>query len=444
MTKAIPARPRPTRQGWYGFLAGLVVGVLGMLVAAQITASQPRATRETQTLIILSGRDDSVGSQRQQLVKDWNNLHPDMPAEIEELPADSDAQHAEMLARAQSGQRPVDIYNLDVIWVAEFAHNGYLRPLKQMDTTAFLEQPLSTCRYDGQLWALPFNTDAGLLYYNTELVAEPPATMDDLSSAIDTLLDANADVVAGYAGQFADYEGLTVNALEAIWAFGGDVVVDGEVVIDSPATEKALRWLAAINDADNRRILHDSRFFTEAETTTAFREQRVAFMRNWPVAYRQLEPEHDPANPADRTAYGFAVTRLPGNLILGGDPQVYGGRSVLGGQDLAIASTSQHPEAAQELIEFLTNRENQGTLFIKGGLPATRADVYGDAAAAAHPYPYAGVLLAAINDARARPITPHYPRFSEEFRAIVLEAMASDGVLPSDAKQRLERALDGY
>src|SRR5690606_27565331 len=132
---------------------------------------------------------------------------------------------------------------LDVVWVAEFAHNGYLRPLDGADTAGFLEAPLATCRYDEKLWALPFNTDAGLLYYDTELISRPPATMSDLMSAIDTLLDVNVEVSAGYAGQFDNYEGLTVNALEAIWAFEGDVVVDGEVVIDSPAAEEALRWL---------------------------------------------------------------------------------------------------------------------------------------------------------------------------------------------------------
>lgn len=437
----VSVRPRLTRQGWYGFLVGLAVGVAATVTAAQLTVPAPQAP-ETDTLVILSGRDDSVGSQRQRLVEEWNARHPDTPAEIVELPSDADAQHAEMLARAQSGHDSVDIYNLDVVWVAEFAENGYLRPLEQVDTTAFLEPPLATCRYDGQLWALPFNTDVGLLYYNTELVPEPPATMDDLSRAIDTMLDANAEVLAGYTGQLGNYEGLTVNALEAIWAFGGDVLVDGEVVIDSEPTAAALRWLATVNDPNNRRILHDSRFFGEAEATSAFREERVAFMRNWPVAYRQLEPEPDPERPVEPADYGFAVTRLPGNLILGGEPGVYGGRGVLGGQNLAVARTSQRPEAAQELIEFLTSRQSQATLLIEGGLAAIRADAYGDAAAAGHPY--AGVLLTAIGDARARPITPHYPRFSEVFRAIVLEAMADDGVLPPDATERLERALDGY
>lgn len=443
MTAPVGVKPRLTRQGWYGFLVGIVVGVAGTLVAAHLTAPKPPA-RTTDTLVILSGRDDSVGSLRQRLVDEWNEDHPDMRAEIVELPADADAQHAEMLARAQSGQDPVDIYNLDVVWVAEFAHNGYLRPLEQVNRSQFLDAPLATCEYDGQLWALPFNTDVGLLYYNTELVTTPPATMKELNLAIDTMLDPNAEVLAGYAGQLADYEGLTVNALEVIWAFGGDVVVDGEVVIDSEKTEEALRWLATVNDPDNRRILHDSRFFGEAETTAAFREGRVAFMRNWPVAYRQLEPEPepDPEPPAGSSQFRFAVTRLPGNLILGGNPNVFGGRGVLGGQNLAISSTSRRPEAARQLIEFLTSRESQARLMIEGGLAAVRADVYGDAGQAGHPY--AGELLTAIQHARARPITPHYPRFSEVFRAIVLEALANDGVLPDDATERLERALDGY
>jgi len=153
----------------------------------------------------------------------------------------------------------------------------------------------------------------------------------------------------------------------------------------------------------------------------------VLFMRNWPVAYRSLNP----STGADAApAVPFQVTQLPGP-------------SVLGGQNLAIAKDSRHPRAAQKLIEFLTSERSQQILFEHGGFAATREIVYRDATVV-NLYRYAPTLLEAIQSARTRPITPHYSQFSQTFRQIVRQALANGGQLPDDAKSRLEGALEGY
>lgn len=89
-----------------------------------------------------------------------------------------------MLARAQSGHG--DIYNLDVTWTAEFADAGYIQSLDEpgVPEDGFLAGPLATCRYDGELWTLPFNTDVGLLYYRSDLLDLPPQTWTDLEDDI--------------------------------------------------------------------------------------------------------------------------------------------------------------------------------------------------------------------------------------------------------------------
>jgi multiple sugar transport system substrate-binding protein len=423
--------------GWVGLTAGLAIGVVGTLVVTGLLARAGRSEPqwESGTLVILSGTDDGFGGQRQALIEQWNAL-PDRPdAEIVAVAGGTTAQRTEMVEYAQAGGRHVDVYNLDVTFVAEFADFGYLRALEEntVDLDGFLRGPLETCRRGGRLWALPFNTDAALLYYRTDLLrgARPSTSWAGIEN---TVAEVFADparrepvLAAGYAGQLADYEGLTVNAIEAIWAAGGEVVDDdGTVTIDAPEAREGLRRLASGLAAGNPQvILPESREFDEAGTTQAFREGKVVFMRNWPVAYRGLSGGGESGGPV----VPFDVARIPG-------------RSVLGGQNLAVAANTDQPRAAQELIEFLTSARSQQILFERGGFAATREIVYSDPVVRAN-FPYTQVLLEAIKQADQRPVTPYYATFSAVFRQGVRYALTNGGELPDGFAARLTGALKG-
>jgi multiple sugar transport system substrate-binding protein len=402
-------------------------------------------------LTVLSGQDDSPNHQRQRLIETWNRLHPEAKAEIRELPANADLALSGMRQAAQSAAPDVDVFNLDVTAIAEFAENGWIRQVEDADTAGFLEKPLATCRYRGELWALPFNTDAGLLYHRpaqltahgvdaerADLKAHPPQSWDTLSRIIDTAFAdprrAGDPLAAGYTGQFYDYEGLTVNVMEAIWAEEGDVVdADGEVRLRSDAAGAALRDLGRALRSP-REILPESRSFTETQATEAFRDGKVLFMRNWPLAYRQL------TTPADESAPGGAGASPP--AVTDVEVTQLPGPSALGGQNLAVASESRHPRQAQALVEFLTSETSQQILFQDGGFPATRQRIYEDPWITRN-YGYATTLLAAVKDARLRPVTPYYPRFSSVFRDVVTEVLDTGRDVNDHDVRRLEAALEG-
>ncbi|GAA1601182.1 extracellular solute-binding protein [Catellatospora bangladeshensis] len=423
-------RRRGTLTGLGGVAAGLVVGYLAAVLLAA-PAPDPAAL-EPGELVVLSGADESTGAQRRALIEQWN-ADPRLPdARLVEVSGGADAHRAEMVRRAQAGDRTVDIYNLDVTWTAEFADAGWIRPLDETvtDTSGFLEKPLATCRYHDRLWALPFNTDAGLLFYHADLTGdEPPTNLAGIRTVTNEVFarpgGPPAGLEAGYTGQLRDYEGLTVNALEAIWAAGGEVVdADGEVVVDSPATRAALTQLAlGMTEGNPRTVLPASLGFDERAGTLAFQERRVLFMRNWPVAYGQLVAAEAGAAP----------------LRIGTQPIT---DSVLGGQNLAIASGSDQPEAARRLIEFLTGERSQQLLFERGGFAATRELIYRDAAVR-KAFPYADDLLTAVRAARLRPVTPRYAQFSEVFRRGVGYALRHGGQLPDGFADALRAALSG-
>jgi multiple sugar transport system substrate-binding protein len=115
---------------------------------------------------------------------------------------------------------------------------------------------------------------------------------------------------------------------------------------------------------------------------------------------------------------------------------------VLGGQNLAVARSSEEPTAAQALIEFLTGERSQQILFERGGFAATREIVYRDENITTW-YPYASTLVEAIRRARPRPSTPHYTDFSLEFRDVVRDVWENDGEITPDHARRLTDALKG-
>jgi multiple sugar transport system substrate-binding protein len=403
-----------------GVAVGVVIALLATAVQGLLT--DPDAL-EDGPIVILTGRDDSIGGQRQQLVNQWNLLHPQSPALIVELPAHADAQRTEMLARAQTGRGEIDVFNLDVTWTAEFAENGYIRSLDEsrISTRGFLDGPLDTCRYDGRLWALPFNADVGLLYYRSDLVDDPPRTWEDLEKQVEVFRARTGNEVDGYAGQFADYEGLTVNALEAVSGAGGSIV-DGEGGVVAEAQRAAV-----VEGLERLRVIAPKGVpeLDEDGSIQLFQSGRALFMRNWPRAYRALAQDLEGA-----PAVQFGVAPLPG------------GSGVLGGQNLAVSADSTRPRAAQALIEFLTGERSQQVQFERGGLPATRAVVYSDQAVRDR-YPYVAILEEALTTAEPRPTQPHYARFSEVFRAAVTGYLRQGRPLADDLQAQLEAAVKG-
>ncbi len=421
----------------HGLISGLVVGVSVTLIAVLVVLWLIPPPAEKGELVILSGRDDSVGRQRQVLIEQWNRSHPANPARIEEVSRDP---RNEMVKRAQAADSNIDIYNLDLTWTAEFAENNYIRRLSGVSTDGFLDKPLSTCFYEKRLdgvpfsgeslYALPFNTDAGLLYYRSDLVSRPEG-WDSVISETRRVLGQRADpaLKAGYTGQLDTYEGLTVNVLEAIRDVGGTIGVDenGNLQLDLDKAQVAVDRLRPRQGDDYPIVLPESLGYDEQRSTQAMREGKVLFLRNWPLAYRTLV-----APSGEETAAGgrrFEVTQLPG------------GSSILGGQNLAVSRHSAEPRAATRLIEFLTSEPSQRLLFEEGGFAATRQSVYDNPSIQAR-YAYTQELRKAVNSAEPRPQGPCYGRFSEIFRSTVAEALGTGNPLPDDFVDRLGTALN--
>ena len=478
-----------TRRGFFvGGAAGLLAGAglsLGMEELFGGAADLERFSTGDQ-LTILSGRDESDGGQRRLLVDLWNRVYEAHPARIVEVSSNADRAYSTMLSAAQAGEPGYDIYNLDIPWVPQFAQSGYLRALDGATGDGFLSEPWAAGTWDGAAYALPFNSDVGLLYCNLDLIDEyyrskgeevprtDPIPVHDGWAGLDRFADDVFAEVGGDRGlnrpivetaialQLADYEGFTVNLWEILLGSRA-VSVDAT---GRPVFEDVDRIGAAVESlAERLRPPLDgpsgaaaSLAFDEQGSLAAFAGGRAVFLRHWPRALRLLRGK-------DSAPFRVGFMRVPGG-------------GVLGGQSLAVAAASKYPVAARRLAEFLTNERSHQLIFERGGFAASREAPYRDPEAPWALEPVTGDLASALVDyatgkgvegtndperkandalrlaldgASPRPRLQHYVELSEEFRRYVRAALApvsssSGGGVPFDGArfaERMDAAMNG-
>ncbi|MFF8477444.1 ABC transporter substrate-binding protein [Streptomyces sp. NPDC015414] len=365
------------------------------------------------------------------LLRGWNRTHPGEKVTLVELPDSADETYAQMTTDLRGGDRGrFDVLNIDVNWTAEFAAAGWIRPLPRdrFPLGGFLKPVVRTATYDGRLYAVPYVTNAGLLLYRKDVLAKagvpPPRTWAELERDARTIAPRYG--LDGYAGQFLPYEGLTVNAAEAVYSAGGTILGDEgtRVTVDSDAAREGIGFLA--RGLREGWIPKAALTYKEEESKEAFRDGRLLFLRNWPYAY------------AAASARGSKVAGRVGAVPLPGPDGP--GKSVLGGSNLAVNTHARHPDSAARLIAYLTGERVQRQVLTRGALPPVRAALYDDPALIAR-FPYLPTLRAAVMSAEPRPTSPHYDQVSLVVQAVVHDALTGRQT-PSAAVRRLARELD--
>ncbi|MEU8763604.1 ABC transporter substrate-binding protein [Streptomyces sp. NPDC048659] len=363
------------------------------------------------------------------LVAEWNRAHRDEPVTLVELPDTADETRAQMLSELRSGSRRFDVLNIDVAWTSEFAAAGLIRPLDpgRFELGALLPPVVDTATFDGRLYAVPYVTNAGLLYYRTDVLAaageRPPRTWAELARQARTLAPRHG--LDGYAGQFLPYEGLTVNVTEAVQSAGGTVLRDDgtRVGVDSDAARAGLAFLA-----DGLRegwIPEAALRYDEEASRAAFEAGRLLFLRNWPYVYT------DANGPGSRVAGRVGAVPLPG---LDGP-----GTSVLGGSNLAVSARSRHAATAADFIAYLTSEPVQRDVLVRGSLPPVRASLYDDPELVAS-HPYLPILRRSVLAAVPRPKSARYEQVSLAVQAVGQDVLARRET-PEDGVRRLAREL---
>ncbi|MGI8666121.1 MAG: ABC transporter substrate-binding protein [Jatrophihabitans sp.] len=361
----------------------------------------------------------------------WNAAHPNEKVTIKQQSDQADQQLSDLEQHFQAKDSGYDVVTTDVVWSAEFAAKGWIVPLKDsfaLDTTALLPATVKAATYNGTLFAAPYASDGGLLYYRKDLVPTAPTTWDQLIA--DCQGKTTSGTITGskpacYAGQFAKYEGLTVNAAEAINAAGGVIVKDDGKTpnVNTPEATKGLDFL--VNGFKQGYIPKEALGFQETQSLNAFEAGQLVFLRNWPYADAIL------AGKDSKVAGKFGVAPLPG-------PDGHGASS-LGGHSVAISQYSKYKATDLDFLKFVESDAVQRSDLNVGTLALVVTALYSDQALVAK-FPYLPTLLASIQTAVPRPVTPFYPAVTEAIETNVYAALQGQ-VSSSSALSSLQSAI---
>ncbi|GCE31083.1 putative ABC transporter-binding protein [Dictyobacter alpinus] len=324
-----------------------------------------------------------------------------------------------------------DIISIDIVYPAQFAEQQWTVPIDESKWPAserakYLQGPIKGCTYNGKLWAVPFRTDLGLLYYRKDLVPTAPDTWDGLTKAAQGVSPSKAKY--GYVWQASQYEGLVCNFVEVLYGFGGSVLDANDatkVTVNSPQALQALTlmtsWVGGISPSAITT-------YTEDLSLAAWEQGNAAFMRNWPYAYVKSNNPQESKIPNK-----FDIAPMPH----GGSETA--GHSAIGGWNIAINAYSQQQDASWEFVKYTLTPESQKAGAIGASYTVTLQSIYDDKDVLAK-VPLFGKLKPILQDALPRPVSPKYVDVSDAIQRNVYKALKKEST-PADALKQLEADL---
>jgi multiple sugar transport system substrate-binding protein len=350
----------------------------------------------------------------QGVITGWNKLHPGQKVTLLLLPEASNDQLAQLVANLQAKSDVYDVIDMDVIWTAEFASNGWILPLPetQFPLGSFLKPAVATAMYQGRLYAVPDYSNADVLYYRKDILSQagqqPPRTWAQLEQLAKTVAPRYG--LYGYAGTFAPYEGLTVNFATAVQSAGGSILsAEGtKVTVNSPQALSGLDFL--VNGFRQGWIPKVALTYEEESSQAAFENGQFLFLDNWPDVSAALSVP----GPLNKVYGKVGIAPLPGP-----DGTSSG---TLGGANLAISAFSQHQQTALNFIKYMTDENNELQMLEQGSFPPVWTQLYNDKSLWPR-YPYLPVLEQAINSAQPRPAITNYDQASLAISSAVYEAL---------------------
>jgi arabinogalactan oligomer/maltooligosaccharide transport system substrate-binding protein len=343
---------------WLRFPALLLALILTVSGAASVSAQDEELSGSLTLWHSWTGAEaDTLNNM---VLPAWEAAYPNVA--IETLAVPFDQLKNKYQTESITGGGP-DLLIGPADWSGEFAVSEVIRPIGDLVDPSVLENyvgsTLDALTVDGQLYGLPESFEAVALYYNTDFVAEPPATtaeMDELAAQI----SADNNGVYGVAHRSGFY-----HSAGYLLGFGAELFDENNMsALDSPETVAFLTWLKGISEKPGYFVQDD-----DSGVNSLFQTGQAAMVIQGPWALADFQGSLG----ADKVR----VAPIPLISDAGDGPAkpFLGVKSVM----MNFNTEGEQAELAARFAEWFTGPESVGMLVENAGhLPANTAVDIGD------------------------------------------------------------------
>lgn len=307
-----------------------------------------------------------------------------------------------------------DVVLSDVIWPMAFIGAGWVVPIQHFTSNPKLKDPaldladffpisLATYTVNDKLYGLPFNGNAGLLFYNKKMLKQagfdgPPKTWSELLKYSKKLTDKENGQY-GYVLQSAHNETQTADAFARfLWPWGGRFldIENKKVMVNSPQSVDGLKFRRKLVKLMPSSIVSDD----HPQVVQMLIQGKAAMITEWASFYSTLKQ-----------------SRIGDQLGVALEPRGPKGRVSAFG-DFAYMVSAQSPtkkqNAAYLFIQWLTSKEMTRPLIDEGAV-VSRQSADKDPKIQAQ-YPYLKPMVEEWEHGTVpayRPQIQCYPKFSD-------------------------------
>lgn len=330
---------------------GLTLGLTALASAAM--------AQDPVTITIWSIDGDDRPGISDTLSAEFDELNDDIDVDYRILPFDELVN--ETLRAYATGNAP-DIVSFDNPDFALFSSRGAMLDITDMiaesdviDADNYFEGPLNSVMWDGRIYGIPKYTDTIGVFYNKDMfeaagITEPPSTWDEFTEYAEMLTDPENNVYGATFSARAGEEG-TFQFLPLIQMSGGSY----ENVNTEGAAHALNLWKEMI---DNGWASQDVLSMGQWDATGTFNSGNAAMAVSGPWEIDRMTEDAE---------FDWGVALLP-TLEEGGERS-----SALGGFDLGIMSTTEHPEEAFRALEYFASQDHR--MFEEWGNIPARNDI---------------------------------------------------------------------
>ncbi|WP_174614665.1 ABC transporter substrate-binding protein [Virgibacillus ihumii] len=276
---------------------------------------------------------DNLESTLKKYVEEFNKTHSKIDIELTYVPYSELTQ--QLLIGATGGDLP-DLIIGGINEVQFYAKSGILEDISEKvknsgEAESMYENIIEIHKVDGKFYGLPLHTNAVALFYNTDLIKEPPTNWGELTQMAQELTTENR---YGFAASAHNSQHGTASWIPFLWSTGSDV---GDL-----ESSEAISALKLWENMYEKNLMSKEVVNEELQDINVdFYTGKAAMMigGSWMI----------PVINAEAPDLNWSVAKIPKDKEYS---------SVIGGESIAIGK-GQNVEESWKFIEFMLEPERQ-------------------------------------------------------------------------------------